>query len=44
MSAGGQEERNAQYGPYTPGFETVPFGDLPALEAALDEQTVAFLV
>ena len=24
MSAGGQEERNAQYGPYTPGFVKVP--------------------
>ncbi len=24
MSAGGQEERNAQYGPYTPGFVAVP--------------------
>ncbi len=24
LSAGGQEERNAQYGPYTPGFVSVP--------------------
>ncbi len=24
LSAGGQEERNAQYGPYTPGFVEVP--------------------
>ncbi|ASP20783.1 taurine--pyruvate aminotransferase [Antarctobacter heliothermus] len=24
LSAGGQEERNAQYGPYTPGFVRVP--------------------
>ncbi|MGJ8609924.1 MAG: aspartate aminotransferase family protein [Octadecabacter sp.] len=24
MSAGGQDERNAQYGPYTPGFVRVP--------------------
>ena len=24
LSAGGQEERNAQYGPYTPGFVAVP--------------------
>ncbi|WP_425093549.1 aspartate aminotransferase family protein [Tropicimonas sp. S265A] len=24
MSAGGQQERNAQYGPYTPGFVSVP--------------------
>ena len=34
----------ANFGPYTPGFETVPFGDLAALEAALDDDTVAFLV
>ena len=31
-------------GPFTPGFESVPYGDLAALEAALDEDTVAFLV
>ena len=24
LSAGGQEERNAQYGPYTPGFVSIP--------------------
>ena len=27
------------FGPFTPGFETVPFGDLAALEAALDDRT-----
>jgi ornithine--oxo-acid transaminase len=32
------------FGPYTPGFEAVPFGDLHTLEAALDDDTVAFLV
>ncbi len=32
------------YGPYTPGFVTVPFGDLDALSAAINERTVAFLV
>jgi len=33
------------FGPFTPGFETVPFGDLAALEAALgDPDAVAFLV
>jgi ornithine--oxo-acid transaminase len=35
---------HANFGPYTPGFESVPFGDLAALEAALDDETVAFLV
>ena len=32
------------FGPYTPGFESVPFGDLGALEAAIGDDTVAFLV
>jgi ornithine--oxo-acid transaminase len=32
------------YGPYTPGFRIVPYGDLPALAAALDENVVAVLI
>ena len=32
------------YGPYTPGFVTVPYGDLAALEAAIDDDTVAVLL
>jgi ornithine--oxo-acid transaminase len=32
------------YGPYTPGFRIVPFGDLAAIEAAIDETTVAVLI
>jgi ornithine--oxo-acid transaminase len=32
------------FGPFTPGFEVVPYGDLRALEAAIDDHTVAFLV
>jgi ornithine--oxo-acid transaminase len=32
------------YGPYTPGFVTIPYGDPDALEAAINENTVAFLV
>jgi ornithine--oxo-acid transaminase len=32
------------FGPHTPGFEVVPYGDGDALEAAIDEDTVAFLV
>jgi len=34
----------ADYGPYTPGFVTVPYGDVEALTAAIDQDTVAFLV
>jgi ornithine--oxo-acid transaminase len=32
------------YGPFTPGFRIVPFGDATALEAAMDDDTVAVLL
>ena len=32
------------FGPFTPGFVVVPFGDADALEAAITPNTVAFLV
>jgi ornithine aminotransferase len=32
------------FGPYTPGFRTVPFGDAAAVAAAIDENTVAVLL
>ncbi len=32
------------FGPFTPGFEVIPFGDVDALEEAITEDTVAFLV
>ncbi|MFO7689083.1 MAG: ornithine--oxo-acid transaminase [Cryobacterium sp.] len=34
----------ADFGPFTPGFRTVPYGDAEALEAAIDENTVAVLL
>ncbi|MCH6162182.1 ornithine--oxo-acid transaminase [Streptomyces marispadix] len=40
-------EARADFGPYTPGFVVVPYGDLAAMEAALDEHgddTVAVLI
>ncbi|MBD0735187.1 ornithine--oxo-acid transaminase [Streptomyces sp. CBMA29] len=37
-------EARADFGPYTPGFVTVPYGDLAALEAAVDDETVAVLL
>jgi ornithine--oxo-acid transaminase len=37
-------EARADYGPYTPGFEIVPYGDLAVLEAAVDENTAAVLI
>src|ERR687895_1595900 len=33
-------EARADFGPYTPGFEIVPYGDLTAMEAALTDNTV----
>ena len=38
------EDSRRNFGPLTPGFEVVPYGDAAALEAAIDEDTVAFLV
>ncbi|HEY0260229.1 MAG TPA: ornithine--oxo-acid transaminase [Lacisediminihabitans sp.] len=32
------------FGPFAPGFRSVPFGDAAAIEAAIDENTVAVLV
>ncbi|MFS3127740.1 ornithine--oxo-acid transaminase [Nocardioides sp. Bht2] len=32
------------FGPFTPGFRMVPYGDAAAVEAAIDETTVAVLV
>ncbi|MGW6394577.1 ornithine--oxo-acid transaminase [Streptomyces sp. NPDC055103] len=37
-------EARDHYGPYTPGFEIVPYGDLTALDAAVTENTVAVLL
>jgi ornithine--oxo-acid transaminase len=38
------EGSRRNFGPLTPGFEVVPYGDADALEAAIDDDTVAFLV
>jgi ornithine--oxo-acid transaminase len=32
------------FGPYTPGFRIVPYGDAAAIEAAIDDTTVAVLL
>ena len=39
-----REKYREGYGPFTPGFEIVPFGDIEALEEAIDENTVGFLM
>jgi ornithine--oxo-acid transaminase len=36
-------DARASYGPYTPGFRIVPYGDLDALRAAMDGNVVAVL-
>ncbi|MGI8881140.1 MAG: ornithine--oxo-acid transaminase [Jatrophihabitans sp.] len=37
-------DARADFGPYTPGFVTVPYGDIDALRAAVDETTAAVLI
>ncbi|GAA4520703.1 ornithine--oxo-acid transaminase [Actinoallomurus oryzae] len=37
------DARNS-YGPFTPGFRTVPYGDVATLRAAVDEDTVGVLI
>ena len=32
------------FGPFTPGFKVIPYGDIDALEAAVTQATVGFLV
>ncbi|GAA4762774.1 ornithine--oxo-acid transaminase [Streptomyces sanyensis] len=38
------ETARGGFGPFTPGFRVVPYNDLAALEAALDETTAAVLI
>lgn len=37
------ESHRTGFGPFTPGFRVIPFGDAGALEAAITPNTVAFL-
>jgi ornithine--oxo-acid transaminase len=39
-----EPQYRAGFGPYTPGFTTIPFGDADALEKAITPSTCAFLV
>lgn len=43
VSFSGDESARSGFGPFTPGFRSVPFGDLAALTEAVDEDTVAVL-
>ncbi|WP_037575525.1 ornithine--oxo-acid transaminase [Phaeacidiphilus oryzae] len=38
------EEARDGFGPFTPGFELVPYGDVEALSAAVDDRTAAVLL
>ncbi len=44
ISFSDDEQARADFGPYTPGFVSVPYGDATALAAAIDENTVAVLL
>ncbi|KFF59190.1 ornithine--oxo-acid aminotransferase [Cryobacterium sp. MLB-32] len=44
ISFSDDESARSGFGPFTPGFRIVPFGDAAALEAAIDENTVAVLL
>jgi ornithine--oxo-acid transaminase len=39
-----EEQYRQGYGPFTPGFKIIPFGDAEALEQAITPNTVGFLV
>ncbi|MFD5829252.1 acetylornithine transaminase [Lentzea sp. NPDC060358] len=40
----GQEPKRAPFAPLVPGVSHIPFGDVAALEAAIDDDTAAFIV
>ena len=44
ISFSDDEAARRGFGPYTPGFRAVPFGDAEALAAAIDDDTVAVLI
>jgi ornithine--oxo-acid transaminase len=44
VSFSSDNEASAGFGPRTPGFVSVPFGDAAALAAAIDDNTVAVLL
>ncbi|MCC7450963.1 MAG: ornithine--oxo-acid transaminase [Anaerolineae bacterium] len=39
-----EEQYRDAFGPFTPGFKSIPFGDVKALESAITPNTAAFLV
>ncbi|HDZ21383.1 hypothetical protein LCGC14_0333810 [marine sediment metagenome] len=44
VSMSSEPQYREGFGPFTPGFTIIPYGDADALAAAIDENTAAFLV
>jgi ornithine--oxo-acid transaminase len=44
ISFSNDPDARADFGPYTPGFVSVPYGDAAAIAAAIDDDTVAVLL
>lgn len=44
ISFSNDENARRAFGPFTPGFKTIPYGDSIALKEAIDNKTAAFLV
>lgn len=44
ISFSSDPQYRAGFGPFTPGFKVIPYGDADALEAAITPNTVAFIV
>jgi len=44
ISFSSDPQYRAGFGPFTPGFKVIPYGDADALEAAVTPNTVAFIV
>lgn len=44
ISFSNDEDARRDFGPFTPGFVSVPYGDAAAIESAIDENTVAVLI
>ncbi|OQY27736.1 MAG: ornithine--oxo-acid transaminase [Candidatus Cloacimonetes bacterium 4572_55] len=44
ISFSSEKQYQEGFGPLTPGFELIPYGDIEALRQAIDENTAAFLI
>lgn len=44
ISASSEKHYRYNFGPFTPGFKLIPFGDIKALEAAIGKNTAALLI